>query len=194
MSEQTSTRTVIIVFTLVVLSIAGGVVLLLSTRPQPVQITINPPIPTSTPEPTYTPEPILIYVTGAVANPQTTVSVPAGSRVQDVIDAAGGLTDNANLDLVNLAAIVRDGDQVHIPEIGQSTEALPTPSGGEVVFVNTATLEELMTLPGIGERTAQAIIDYRDANGPFISLEDLDEVSGIGPSTLEAIKDFVSFD
>jgi len=193
MSEQTSTRTVIIVFALVVLFIAGGVVLLLSTRPQPVQITINPPIPTSTPEPTHTPAPVLVYVTGAVANPQTTVSVPAGSRVQDVIDAAGGLTDNANLDLVNLAAIVRDGDQVHIPEIGQSTEALPTPSGGAVVFVNTATLEELMTLPDIGESTAQAIIDYRDANGPFTSLEDLDEVRGIGPNTLEKIKDLVAF-
>jgi competence protein ComEA len=169
---------------------------LYSGRPQPVEITIHPPEPTATPEPTHTPEPILVYITGEVNTPETTVTLPYGSRVSDALEAAGGLTDNADIERVNLAAIARDGDQIHVPTIGDDAIelALPTPSGGEVVYVNSATVEELSTLPGIGASTAQAIIDYRTENGSFSSLEDLDNVPGIGPSTLENIAELVSFE
>ncbi len=198
MQNEASPRTTIIGFVIVIILIVGGAVLLLASRPQPVQITINPPLPTATPLPTNTPSPLQIYVTGAVAQPETIVLVPVGSRVQDVLEAAGGTTEDADLQRVNLADIVRDGDQIHVPSLIEVTaEAeiiLPTPSGGEVIYINTATLEELMTLPGIGEKTAQDILDYREANGNFASIEDLDEVPGIGPATLEELASLISFE
>ncbi len=186
--------------------ILGAFVVVLAGRPQPVQITIIPPEPTSTALPTATPPPIMVYVTGSVANPETTVSLPQGSRVSDALEAVGGVLDNADLERVNLAGILHDGDQIHVPaleevalgldevdaEVGK--DLLPTPSGGTVVYINTATQEELETLPGIGPAMAQRIIDYREANGPFHSLEDLDNVRGIGPATLENLAPLVSFD
>lgn len=196
-SGQVSSRMSIIAFIVVIIMIIVGIVLLYIGQPQKVEITINPPIPTATPEPTNTPAPILVYVTGEVNNPETTVTLPYGSRVSDAIDAAGGLTDNADLERVNLAGIVHDGDQIHVPVIGSGdiSEALvPTPSGGATVYINSATVEELSTLPGIGPATAQAIIDYRTENGPFTSLDELDNVPGIGPSTLANIADLVSFE
>lgn len=191
MPNQSSSRNVILAFVLVALAIAGGAVLLLSTRPQPVQITINPP-PTATASPT--PPPISIYVTGAVTKPNTVVSLPAGSRVQDALNAAGGTTQQADLGRVNLAGILHDGDQVDVPVQGVIESVPPTPSGGTVIHINTATKEELMTLPGVGESLAQRIIDYRTQNGPFTSLEMLDDVSGIGPALLDKIKDLIVFD
>lgn len=200
-----SPRLTIMVFLVVVLALVGGAFLLLSTRPQPVQITINPPIPTMTNEPsvtpaptateapTATPAPVTVYVTGAVAHPEQLFTLPPGSRVQDAIDAAGGLTDNADLERVNLAAILSDGDQIHVPEKNVEV-VLPTTSGGQIVHINTATAEELDTLPGVGPSLAAAIIAYRDTNGAFTSLDDLDLVEGVGPALLENIKDLVVFD
>lgn len=203
-NNQVSSRTIVIVFSLIVIAIIIGGVLLYFSRPEPVEITINPPIPTATDSSTATPEPITVYITGAVSEPQSTISLPFGSRVQDAIDLVGGLTDEANLDLVNLAAIVRDGDQIHVPLLSETTVenddeatdsiALPTQSGGDLVFINTATREELQTLPGIGVAMAQIIVEYRQDNGLFTSLEDLDSVPGIGPSTLEDIADLISFE
>jgi len=208
MREQASSLSTIIVVIIVAVFIAGSGALLLSSRPDPVQITINPPVPTSTPLPTSTPEPILVYITGAVNQPETTIELPHDSRVMDAISAAGGFTDNANQTLVNIAGILRDGDQIHVPEIitveqpqtdntdteSVTAEQLPTPSGGNVIYVNTATLEELQALPGVGPAMAQRIIDYRTENGPFTQLDDLDNVSGIGPATLENLQDLIAFD
>ncbi|MBZ0288210.1 MAG: helix-hairpin-helix domain-containing protein, partial [Anaerolineae bacterium] len=178
---------------IIALAILGGGALLLSARPEPVKITINPPPATATLAPTSSPGPITVYMTGAVNKPETTISLPPGSRVQDAIDAAGGTTDTANLEGVNLAGILRDGDQVHVPE--QGVEAIiATPGGGGIVHINTATLEEIDTLPDIGPALAQRIIDYRDANGPFADLEALDAVEGIGPALLEKISALVAFD
>lgn len=201
MSSQTSPLSTFIAFVIIVLLIIGSGALLLASRPEPVQITINPPIPTATPLPTATPSPILVYITGAVNQPDTTVEVPYNSRVMDVISASGGFTDNANQSLVNMAGILRDGDQIHVPQIivnesetQSSSDILPTPSGGNVIYVNTATSAELQTLPGIGEATAERIIAYREENGPFTQLEDLDNVSGIGQATLDNLRDLVAFD
>jgi competence protein ComEA len=189
-----SPRTTIIAFVVISAAIIVGVLVLLATRPEPVQITVNPPLPTHTSEPTPTRLPIMVYVTGAVAQPQTTVTLPYGSRVQDALEAVGGVTANADMTRVNVAALLYDGDQVHVPALGSAETGIATATGGEVIRINRATVEEIMTLPGIGQTTAEAIVAYRDANGAFSSMEDLDQVEGIGPSTLAELEGLISFE
>jgi competence protein ComEA len=133
-------------------------------------------------------------MTGEVAQSQSIITLPPGSRVEDAIQAAGGVTTNADLSLVNLAQVVRDGDLIYVPPlVGEAIET-PTPNHPPVVNVNTATVEELDTLPGVGPALAQAIIDYRTQNGPFAGLSDLDNVPGLGPAKLEEMRDLVVFD
>ena len=166
-----SNRAVIAFLVLVILIALSGALLLLS-RPKSISITIIPPPSTATPAPTSTPQPITVYVTGEVVRRGTQHLLPHGSRVSDAVTAAGGFTDSANKEIVNLAGILRDGDQVHVPSIAGDPldDALPTPSGGSLVNVNTATQEELISLPNIGAVTAQSIIDYREQVGPFFEL------------------------
>ncbi len=190
---EPSPRLAIITFVIVVIAIVAAAGLLLATQPPPVKITINPPLPTGTPPPTATPAPVTVYVTGAVAQPESLLTLPRGSRVQDALDAAGGVTDAADLERVNLAGILRDGDQIHVPEIGQ-TAVLATPGGGGIVNINTATVEELTTLPGIGPALAGRIIAYREANGAFADLQALDGVEGIGPAMLANLRELVVFE
>ncbi len=168
--------------------------LLLRSRPEATVITILPPRPSATPAPTATFEPIAVYVTGAVVKPQTSYTLPYGSRVADAISAAGGLTASGNAALINMAGILRDGDHIHAPALADRRGELPTPSGGKRIYINTATKAELETLPRIGPATAQAILDHRAAFGPFTSLDDLDAVPRIGPTTIEGIADLISFD
>jgi competence protein ComEA len=135
-----------------------------------------------------------VYITGEVVHPQTMVSLPGGSRVEDAIKAAGGTTSNADLSRVNLSQILNDGDQVHVPPLVGDDIQTPTPNHLPLVHINSATLEELDTLPGIGPSLAQAIIDYRTENGPFSGPEDLDNVPGIGPSILEDLRPLIVYD
>jgi competence protein ComEA len=197
--REPSSRSTVVAFLIVALAVAVGAALLITSQPEPVEIVVNPPQPTATPEPSSTPGPIRVYVTGAVAEPNITVDLPAGSRVEDAIEAAGGLTDDADPGRINLADLLRDGDQVHVSRVGETVEATPdiilaTPSGGVRVNVNTATIDELDSLPEIGPSLAADIIAYREANGPFASLEDLDQVPGIGPVVLDAIADLIEFE
>lgn len=190
---QDSSRATVIAFVVIAVAIIAGIILITMSRPEPVTIAINPPPPTATAQPTATPAPLVVYVTGSVADSETTVTVPAGSRVRDAIDAAGGALNDADLSRVNLAGILRDGDHVHVPST-MDNAAVPTPLNAGIVYVNTATVDELVMLPGVGEAIAERIINYREENGPFASLADLDEISGIGPAMLEEIAEKVSFD
>ena len=184
-----------VTFVVLALAVGVGAILLLAMRPAPVEIAINPPIPTATALPSATPGPLLVYVTGAVNNPHQTLELVPGSRVRDAIDAAGGFTDDADLDRVNVAGALRDGDHVHVFAHGEPDSViLPTPGGSGIVAVNSATAAELESLPGIGPALAQRIVDYREAHGPFADLAALEDVSGIGPVILERIAELVTFD
>ncbi len=189
MNPEPPSHHVIIAFLLLVVAIGGGGILLVTSRPDPVEIVINPPIPTPTPGP------IFVYITGAVINPQTILELPMNSRVQDVLTAAGGPAANADMDRVNLAGIVRDGDHIHVYAIGEMEQvSLPAAQGANLINVNQASASQLEALPGIGPALARRIVDYRAANGPFSSLESLDAISGIGPSILENIAGFIFFE
>ncbi len=143
---------------------------------------------------------IVVHVDGAVAQPGVFTLVD-GSRVNDAVVAAGGLTEVADTSTTNLAAPLADGAKVHIPtsdelaapvsvEGGGTTGATSASSSG-LVNINTATSADLQTLSGVGEATAAAIIEDREANGPFTSPEDLMRVSGIGEKKYAKIKDHI---
>jgi competence protein ComEA len=140
------------------------------------------------------PREVVVHVAGAVARPGL-YRLREGSRIDDAIAEAGGVRPKAALDLVNLAAPLADGQQVVVPLRGSAEAVVGADAGaaGPVgkVHLNSATLEQLDELPGIGPVTAQQIIDYRDANGAFGSIDELDAVPGIGPTTLEQLRPLV---
>lgn len=190
-----SSRAAIAASLILITLIAFSAALLLLSRPEPIHITIKPPPPSATPAPATSPPPIVVYVTGKVAQPGAQHILPAGSRVADAVAAAGGFTEKANKERVNLAGVLRDGDQVHVPSLGSAgAGALPTESGGSLINVNRATAEELIELPNIGPVTAQRIINYRELVSPFSELADLDAVPGIGARTLEQLQGLIRFD
>lgn len=138
---------------------------------------------------------LVVHVVGAVREPGL-YKLREGSRVDDAIQQAGGPKPKAALELVNLASPVADGQQVVVPlrgsvgAAGGGSTGLQAEMGG-VVHLNSATLEDLDTLPGVGPVTAQKILDYRTANGAFSSVDELDAVPGIGPATLEELRPLV---
>lgn len=132
---------------------------------------------------------IFVDIGGAVKNPQV-VKLPEGSRVEDAIKAAGGLTDKADLTEINRAAFLEDGEKVYIPEAYEEGETSGSMSQGDSrVNINTADSDELQKLNGIGPATAEKIIDYRDEHGRFSNIEDIKNVSGIGDKTFEKFED-----
>jgi competence protein ComEA len=149
--------------------------------------------------PVPTEKPIVVYITGAVPRPGV-YALAQGSRVQDAISAAGGFLADADKTGINLARALDDGEQLEVayasgssPVIGtEIPAATEAPSSAELININTASQAELESLPGIGPTTAQKIIAYRQANGPFVSIEDIVNVSGIGPGTYERLKNLIT--
>ena len=109
----------------------------------------------------------------------------------DLVEAAGGVTEDVDMSAVNLAARVRDEDHWHVPRIGEANEPQPPGARPGAIDINSTDEELLKSLPGIGEVKARAIISFREANGPFSSADGLLEVSGIGAAILKAIRDLV---
>jgi competence protein ComEA len=152
----------------------------------------------------------VLHVAGAVARPGI-VELASGSRINDAIAAAGGSTPGADLDRINLAAVVVDGQKIYVPRQGEpvpadSAGAPPGENGGSIAGgagssatagktnLNSAGIEELGTLPKVGPVLAQRIVDWRKEHGPFTSVEELDAVDGVGPKMLETLLPLVSVD
>jgi len=169
--------------------LVGGVLFLLGKphRGQPIHL-----------EPISTPGPIFVQITGEIVHPGV-YSLPVNSRVKDLVESAGGLTDQADDGKINLVALLADSQKVNIP-----SKPLPTSNESAVeskveqanvafpIDINSATQVELESLPGIGPKTAQAIIAYREENGFFKTVEDLIKVPNIGPVTLSKLRDLVT--
>ncbi len=130
------------------------------------------------------------YITGAVRRPGV-YSIEEGARLSDLIDQAGGMTEEADFESVNLAVRVLDEDHWRVPSVGEGSSSGVVEAPGGKVDINRAGVEALRDLPGIGETRASAIVRYREEHGPFRRVDDIVEVPGIGPSTLEGVRDFV---
>ena len=150
---------------------------------------------------------IYVDIGGAVKQPML-AELPSGSRVEDAIVAAGGLTDKADLTSINRAEFLEDGEKIYIPEYadelnqnyvngyvgtdGLSSNAVNSTGSTGKININTADSAQLQELNGVGPSTAQKIIDYRTSNGRFQSIEDIKNVSGIGDKTFENLKDDIT--
>ena len=225
-SLESQHRKIIIILVIVIL--AGGVYWMLKHfhpalflgEPDLVVETEAVPPPSVLPTPTPKPE-IAVHVTGAVRSPGV-YYLSAGARVHEAIEKAGGKTDRADIHSLNLAAKIRDGEQIDVPEIRQIPDVkqdspsssaaqeyiIPTspnssvipqpsmrrsaPSDGARININTATSQELQTLRGVGPAMAQRIIEYRQTSGGFSTVDDLTNVKGIGEKTLEKIRDRIT--
>jgi competence protein ComEA len=166
----------------------------------------------NTEEPSPTPSEIYVHVAGEVQLPGL-YKLPQGARVADAIKLAGGATSEADIDSLNLAMVLKDGDKIVVPkkapqnssEEEETAEFQPSypenqsqasassqPVQTKKININTASASELEALPGIGPVLAQRIVDYRTQKGGFKSIEELKEVSGIGDKKFEAIKDLIT--
>ncbi|MCL4561135.1 MAG: helix-hairpin-helix domain-containing protein [Chloroflexi bacterium] len=175
--------------------IAAGLILLISSQPHGSAILLTP---------APTPGALIVQVSGAVANPGV-YHLPRGSRVEDAVLAAGGVLSNTDGQSINLAAPLQDGMKINLPSIlatqpsGLSEDptrmesvVLPTPIVEFPININQASQEELDALPGIGPQKALDIIKYRENQGLFTTIEEIQSVSGIGPATFEKIKALIT--
>lgn len=145
-------------------------------------------------------EKIKVHIAGSVVS-EGIVELEEGARVADAIDQAGGTTADANMDQVNLAYKVQDGQKIYIPNINEEEYEITEDMEGiqniyetnpDIININTATQTELELLPGIGPSTASKIIKYREENGEFKVIDDIKNVSGIGDAKFESIKDQIT--
>lgn len=161
-----------------------------------VQLPRRPALQVVAPATSLGPASIKIHVVGAVVSPGV-YQLDADARVEDALKAAGGPSESADIRSFNLAAPLRDGQQVAVPSLAtqsatsaSSLPSPPSPEGGKL-DLNAATRQQLEALPGIGPVTAQRILDYRQKNGPFASVEELRDAKLVNAPTYERIKDMV---
>ena len=205
-----------VIFTALLFAAASGATIFYLRQPAQAPIELQPsveatatatPLPSPTPIPI--PAPVRVYVTGAVVNSDV-YFLPAGSIVKDAILAADGFTPDADLERINQALELKDQQQIHVPRLGEENAPPPiqggaspennnnptndsvAPLAGGLININTATLGELDSLPGIGPAIAQRIIDYRENADGFKTIEEIREVSGIGEATFAKIKDLIA--
>ncbi len=175
----------ILVLGIVIGLLAAGLVLLIASpaRNNPILI-----LPTGTPANLY------VHVAGMVNNPGIVI-LPPGSRVEQAIQAAGGMSADAETNALNLAARLTDGQKIYVPRIGETmiTQTNPGNSSNptEKLDINLATQEQLERLPGIGPSKAADILAYRQNQGRFVTIEDIQNVPGIGPAMFEKIRDLI---
>jgi competence protein ComEA len=189
-----------------VVALAAGVALWRSGRPEsvpPASAATGVTSASSAPVVSSTTRPaagVVVHVTGGVHAPGV-VQLPAGARVIDALTAAGAPTDDADVQRLNLAAHVADGERIAVPRVGEpdpapAINASAAPDGGGAsagpVDLNTATEAQLEALPGIGPALAAAIVKERDKDGGFTKVDDLQRVRGIGDARLEQLRDLVT--
>jgi competence protein ComEA len=169
------------------------------------------PLPSPSPPPTVTPTPapVRVFITGAVVKSDV-YFLPHGSIIKDAIEAAGGFTPDAEPEQINQALELQDQQQIHVPRLDEEDpppsvqggqdksnkeeqdSGSDMPAGGQVINLNTATLDQLDSLPGIGPVIAQRIIDYRESERGFTTIEEIIQVSGIGEATFAKIEDLIT--
>lgn len=143
---------------------------------------------------------VTVHVCGAVCR-EGVYSLPAGTRLCDAIEAAGGFSEEADTACLNLAALIEDGSQIRVPtkeesaawpETGYGANTGAASAEGGRININSAGMEELMQIPGIGETKARRILEYREQNGRFESIEDLMKVPGIKDASFQKLKDYIT--
>jgi len=181
------------IFSVIFSLLAVGIILLIGREPRGIPIKLLP---------APTPAPIFVHVSGAVVNPDI-YQLPSDSRIRDAINSAGGYSQTANLQSLNLAAILKDGQQIVVPTSHTDSpesapistpgiEESPAVNPGGRININTASQVELESLPYIGKELARALIAYREINGAFTTIESILEVNGIRPETFEIIKNLIT--
>jgi competence protein ComEA len=177
------------------LAAAVGAVLVGAVRGGGAASTVPLSAPSTSAAEPVAPAVVLVHVLGAVARPGL-YELAEGDRVVDAVAAAGGFTAEADQAGLNLAQVLADAQQVQVPKVGEppapAAGAGPGSAAGGLVDLNSADLAALDTLPRVGPSTAQKILDWRESNGPFTSVDDLLAVSGIGEATLEGLRDLVT--
>jgi competence protein ComEA len=179
-------RAAITVVIVVVFLAFAGRLLLRSDEPR-----VPPPVRLAAPATTARAGVLVVHVAGAVRRPGL-YRLREGSRVADALVRAGGPARTAQLELVNLAARIADGEQILVPRRGAAAAVVGGSSPAGPVHLNSATLEQLDALPGVGPVTAQKILAYRQAHGAFSSVDELDAVPGIGPARLADLRSLVA--
>ena len=172
--------------------LGAGLMLLVFSPPKGEPVRLSP-APTGAP--------LVVHVEGAVLTPGV-YTFEQGSRVRDAVDAAGGLSPDASPERINMAAFLEDGVRILVPymvtpqptNLEGSPDSEPAAAPTFPININTASLEELQFIPGIGPVKAQRIIDYRNENDDFKSIDEILNVTGIGPATFEQLKDFITVD